>query len=302
MGIERARGNGLTIAYEALGDPADPPLILVAGLGRQLIGWPDGFLRALIDRGHFVVRFDNRDVGESTHLHDVPQPDLRASLAGDASSAPYSLSDMAADAAGLLDALGIDSAHLAGASLGGMIAQTVAIEHPDRVRSLTSIMSTTGERSAAQATPEALAVLFQPPARSREEAVDRAVAGARVIGSPGFPMDEEAIRDVAARAFDRGYDPRGIARQLAAVQASGDRTEALRALRVPTLVIHGEEDPLIPATGGRATAAAIEGAELLTIPGMGHDLPGGVWTRIADAIAGLVARAERERAAAGAVG
>ena len=302
MGIERARGNGLTIAYETLGDPADPPLVLVAGLGRQLVGWPDGFLRALVERGHFVVRFDNRDVGESTHLSDGPQPDLRACLAGDTSSAPYSLSDMAADVAGLLEALGIESAHLAGVSLGGMIAQTVAIEHPERVRSLTSIMSTTGDRSLPQATPEATAVLFQPPSRSREEAMDRAVAGARVIGSPGFPMDEAAIRDVAGRAWDRGYDPGGIARQIAAVQASGERTEALRALRVPALVIHGESDPLIRVEGGRATAAAIEGAELVTIAGMGHDLPRGVWDRIADAIAALVARVERERVAAGAVG
>src|SRR5437763_2146666 len=302
MGVERGHANGLTIAYETLGDPAEPPLVLVAGLGRQLIGWPDGFLRALVERGHHVVRFDNRDVGESTHLSDGPQPDLHACLAGDASSAPYSLSDMAADTAGLLAALGIESAHLAGVSLGGMIAQTAAIEYPERVRSLTSIMSTSGERSLPQATPEAVEVLFQRPSRTREEAMDRAVSGARVIGSPAFPMDEAAVRDGAAGAGDRGYDPRGTARQLAAVAASGNRSEALRALRVPTLVIHGEEDPLIRVEGGRATAVAIEGAELVTIAGMGHDLPRGVWARIADAIAALVARVERERVAAGAVG
>jgi pimeloyl-ACP methyl ester carboxylesterase len=302
MGIERVQANGVTIAYETLGDPAEVPLVLVAGLGRQLIGWPDGFLRALVERGHFVIRFDNRDVGESSHLSDGPQPDLRACLTGDASSAPYSLSDMAADTAGLLDALGIESAHLAGASLGGMIAQTVAIEHRERVRSLTSIMSTTGDRSLPQATPKAVEVLFQPPSWTRDEAMDRAVAGARVIGSPGFPMDEAAVRDGAGRAWDRGYDPRGIARQLAAVAASGDRTEALRPLRVSTLVIHGEEDPLIRVEAGRATAAAIEGAELVTIAGMGHDLPRGVWDRIADAIASLVGRVERERVAAGTVG
>jgi pimeloyl-ACP methyl ester carboxylesterase len=294
MAIERARANGLTIAYEALGDPAGRPLLLVAGLGRQLIGWHDEFCDALADRGHLVVRFDNRDVGESTHLDDVPLPDLRACIAGDASSAPYSLADMAADAAALLDVLEIESAHVVGASLGGMIAQTLAFEHPGRVRSLTSIMSTTGERAAAEATAEATEVLFQSPARSREEAIERALEGARVIGSPGFPIDEDWIRERAGRAFDRCYDPSGVARQLAAVYASGDRTEALRAVRVPTLVIHGEEDPLIPVGGGRATAAAIAGAELLTIPGMGHDLPRDLWPRIADRVAALTERAERD--------
>jgi pimeloyl-ACP methyl ester carboxylesterase len=298
MAVELAQAGGLTIAYESLGDPAARPLLLVAGLGRQLVGWHDGFCAALAERGLRVVRFDNRDVGESTHLHDGPQPDLRACLAGDASSAPYTLSDMAADAAGLLDALELESAHILGTSLGGMIAQTLAIEHPERVRSLTSVMSTTGERSVGQATDEGREMLFQSPVRNREEAVEAALASARVLGSPAFPLDEDWVRWRAGRSFDRGYDPRGIARQLAAVVASGDRTEALRALRVPTLVIHGEQDPLIGVSGGRATAAAIEGADLHVIDGMGHDLPRGLWAEIADRVSALVERAERERVAA----
>ena len=299
MGIEFARANGITLAYEALGDATAPPVVLVMGLSRQMIGWPDEFCRALVDRGHFVVRFDNRDVGESTHLHEAGMPHLQECLAGDTSSAPYSLSDMADDLAGLLDAVDLDSAHLAGASLGGMVAQTAAVRHPERLRSLTSIMSTTGARSVSQATPEAAAVLFQPPVQSQAEAMDRAVAVSHVIGSPGFPHDEALIRATAGRAYDRGYDPPGVARQLAAVYASGDRTASLRSVRAPTLVIHGEDDPLIPVAAGRATAAAIDGSELVIVPGMGHDLPRGVWELLVDHIAALVARVEHDRVPAG---
>ena len=299
MSEQSARVGEVDLAYETFGDEGKPALLLVMGLGTQMLGWDEEFCELLASRGFFVVRFDNRDVGESSHLHEVRQPDLGACLSGDTSSAPYTLSDMAADVAGLLDALELESAHIAGASLGGMIAQTVAIEHPERVRSLTSIMSTSGERGAAEATPEATAILFQPPARTREETIDRAVEGARVIGSPAFPFDEERVRDVAGRAFDRGHDPPGIARQLAAVYASGDRTGALRRLRVPTLVLHGEDDPLISVGGGRATAAAIDGAELVTIEGWGHDLPRELWQEIADRIAAQIARAERERVPAG---
>src|SRR5436305_3440524 len=200
MSVEIARAVGparIDIAYERFGDRGAPPVLLVMGLATQMLGWPDEFCAALAARGLHVVRFDNRDIGLSTHLDDAPAPDLIAAFSGDTSSASYTLSDMAGDTVGLLDALGLQSAHIVGASMGGMIAQTVAIEHPDRVRSLTSIMSTTGERSLPQATPEAVEVLFQPPSRSREEAMDRAVAGARVIGSPAFPMDEAAVRDVA---------------------------------------------------------------------------------------------------------
>lgn len=298
MRIERAKANGIELAYETFGERDAPPLLLIAGLGAQLINFPEGFCRELADRGHFAVRFDNRDAGESTHLDDAGKPDLRAILAeGDTSTAPYALTDMAADAVGLLDALGIDSVHLVGVSMGGMIAQTVAAHHPERVRSLTSIMSTTGERSVSQSTPEAAAVLTSPPSRTREEAIERAPEIGRVLGSPGFPLDEEALRERAALAWDRGVNPAGFARQLGAIYRSGDRTEMLRSLGVPTLVIHGEDDPLIPIAGGRATAVAVAGAELVTIPGMGHDLPRGAWPLLIDAIAAHVGRVERDRAA-----
>jgi pimeloyl-ACP methyl ester carboxylesterase len=263
-----------------------------------MISWPEDFCEELARRGHHVVRFDNRDVGESTHLHEAGKVDVTAVLRGDTSTAPYTLSDMADDAAGLLDALEIDAAHVVGASMGGMIAQTFALEHTDRVRSLTSIMSTTGDPSLPQATPEAMAVLLQPSAGSREELVSRAVETYRVLGSPGFEIDEDYLRERAGRSWDRGYDPPGFGRQLAAIYASGNRTERLRTLRVPALVVHGADDPLIRPAAGRATAGAIDGAELVVIDGMGHDLPRGAWPRIVDAIAALVERVERERVTA----
>jgi pimeloyl-ACP methyl ester carboxylesterase len=292
-GIQRAEvGGGIEIAYQTFGDRSDPPVLLVMGLATQMLGWPLGFVNALVERRHFVVRFDNRDIGLSTHLHDAPAPDVLAALAGDTSSASYSLSDMAADTAGLIDALGLESAHVVGASMGGMIAQTLAIGHPDRVRSLTSIMSTTGHRSVGQASKTALAVLLAPPARSRDEAVERLVNTYRVIGSPGFEFDETALRERAALSYDRGYDPAGVARQLLAIHASGDRTPSLRTLRIPSLVLHGAEDPLIHVSGGRATAGAIPDAQLVVVDGMGHDLPRELWPLLMGHIAGLVERAE----------
>jgi pimeloyl-ACP methyl ester carboxylesterase len=205
---------------------------------------------------------------------------------------------MAADTAGLLGALGIESAHVVGASMGGMIAQTMAIEHPARLRSLTSIMSTTGNAEVSQPSPEAGQVLLAPPAKTREEVLERAVATSRVIGSPGFELDEAEVRERAGLAFDRAYDPPGLARQLLAVWASGDRTERLAAVRAPTLVIHGAQDPLTPLAAGRATAAAIPGARLEVIDGMGHDLPRELWPRIVDLISGHVQQAERALATA----
>jgi pimeloyl-ACP methyl ester carboxylesterase len=295
MSVEISRGagpSGIDIAYEQFGDPGAPPVLLVMGLATQMLGWPDEFCSALVARGLRVIRFDNRDVGLSTHLRDARPPDMMAALSGDASSATYSLSDMAADTVGLLDGLGLASAHIVGASMGGMIAQTIVIERPDRVRSLTSIMSTTGDTAVGQPRPEALGALMTAPATSRQEAEDRTVAIFRVIGSPGFELDEAELRERAGLAYDRADDPLGVGRQLVAIVASGDRTASLRSVTVPTLVLHGAEDPLVEVSGGRATAEAIRGAELVVFDGMGHDLPRGLWPAVTERIYDLVQRAE----------
>jgi pimeloyl-ACP methyl ester carboxylesterase len=288
----RVGPSGIDVAYERFGDPSAPPVLLIMGLATQMLGWPDGFCTMLVERGLQVIRFDNRDIGLSTHLHDARQPDLAAAFAGDTSSASYLLSDMAADTAGLLDALELDGAHVVGASMGGMIAQALAIDHPERVRSLTSIMSTTGDHAVGQATEEALGALLAPPARNRSEAMDRTVAVFRAIGSPEFELDEAELRERAGLSFDRSNDPTGVARQLLCIIASPDRTQGLGSLSVPTLVIHGAADPLVDVSGGRATAAAIAGAELVVIEGMGHDLPRALWPRITGAVAELVQRVE----------
>ena len=282
--------NGVTLCYEELGDPDEPTLLLIMGLGGQLIDWPDGFCHQLVDRGLHVVRYDNRDVGLSTHL---PGPvDVFAVLQavgnGTTPDVPYLLSDMAADAVGLLDHLGVSQAHVIGVSLGGMIAQTVALKHRDRITSLTSIMSTPGP-DVAPPTFEALNALLSPPATTVPEAQELSVAKAAVWGSPGL-YDEDEIRDRVRRAWGRHYDPQGTARQFAAILASGDRTSALGSLDLPTLVIHGTADTLIPSGGGDATAAAIPGAELLLVEGMGHDLPRPLWPQLVEAIAKHVAR------------
>jgi pimeloyl-ACP methyl ester carboxylesterase len=270
-------------------------VVLVMGLATQMIGWPDEFCRALAGRGLFVVRFDNRDIGLSTHLHDAGAPDIMAVLGGDTSSVPYALIDLADDTVGLLDALGLDSAHLVGASMGGMIAQLVTIRHPKRVRSLTSIMSTTGDPTVGAPAEAAMGVLLAPPANDRDGAVQRAVDTYRVIGSPGFEFDETGLRERAGLSFDRAHDPAGVARQLAAILTTADRTADLAAVPVPALVVHGSHDTLIDVSGGRATAAAIPGCDLLVVEGMGHDLPREMWPEILDRIGGLIDRAERER-------
>lgn len=285
--------SGIEIAYERLGDPQAPPVLLVMGLALQMHGWPDGFCAELTGRGMQVIRFDNRDCGLSTHFHDAPVPDLAAARRGDLSSVSYDVSDMAADTVGLLDALGLASAHVVGLSLGGAIGQTMAIEHPGRVRSLTSLMSTTGAPGVGRPDPAVLGVLAGPPPANRAEAVERTVRAVRVMGSPGFPHDEAAVRERAARAFDRDYDPLGVARQAVASVASGDRTALLGAVRVPTLVIHGADDPVCDVSGGRATAAAVPGAGLTVFEGMGHDLPRALWPEFASLIAAHVERAER---------
>ncbi|WP_043630201.1 alpha/beta fold hydrolase [Nonomuraea candida] len=265
----RVAANGIHIAYESFGSPSGRPLLLIMGLGAQLIQWDEGLCELLVERGHHVVRFDNRDAGLSTHLHEhgVPAP---------GTPPPYLLDDLADDAAALMDALGWPAAHVVGASMGGMIAQTLAIRHPARVLTLTSIMSTTGP-SVAPPTEAASAVLFRKPAADRRQAMEQAVSTWSVIGSPGYELDREKVAELAGLAYDRCHDPAGVARQLAAIMASGDRTEALAGVRVPTLVVHGEADALVPVAGGRATAAAVPGARLVTYPGMGHDLPRALW-------------------------
>jgi pimeloyl-ACP methyl ester carboxylesterase len=283
MGEQLARIGEVEIAYEEFGNPGDPAMLMIMGLGVQMLGWDEELCGLLAAEGFRVVRFDNRDVGRST-WYEGPVPDWTALAAGDGATATYLLDEMAADALKLLDHLGIDAAHVVGASLGGMIAQTLAIRHPERVLSLTSIMSRTGEPSVGQPHPEALGALFDPPPNDREGIAEWAVRNWRVIGSPGFERDDDAIRERARATFDRGYNPRGVGRQLAAILASGDRTAELQELRLPTLVIHGEDDPLIDVSGGKATAAAIPDAKLILIPGMGHDLPRQLWPRFVEEI------------------
>jgi pimeloyl-ACP methyl ester carboxylesterase len=293
--VARARCNGIELEYEVAGSPADPPVLLVMGLGAQLIAWDDEFVLGLARRGHFVIRFDNRDVGLSTHFDGVPAPAPAAILArrgaGEPLGVPYVLADMADDAAALLEHLELGAAHVVGASLGGMIAQTLAIAHPRRVRSLTSIMSTTGHPGLPTAKPEAMARLTAPVPREREAYIEHSLATQRLFQGSGFPLDEARGRRNAARFFDRAFYPEGVARQIAAVIASGSRREALAKLEVPALVIHGLEDSLVPVEGGLDTHQALSGSELLLIDGMGHALPRGVWPTVIDAIQKHVARA-----------
>jgi pimeloyl-ACP methyl ester carboxylesterase len=282
-----AAANGVSIEYTTTGDPDHPPLLLIMGLGAQLIAWDDDFVDLLARRGFYVIRYDNRDVGRSTWFDDAGVPDMAAIVGGEAPQPVYLLTDMAADAAGLLDVLGIHSAHVLGASMGGMIAQSFAIQYPERVRTLVSIMSTTGDPDVGQPHPEILGGLLEAPPVDRETAIEQSVKMWGVIGSTGFPMDEERIRANAAASYDRAFHPDGTARQMVAILASPDRTPGLAQVRVPTLVIHGESDPLVDPSGGRATAQAIPGASLWTIPGMGHDLPPELFEAIADRVAAL---------------
>ncbi|MCP2270999.1 Pimeloyl-ACP methyl ester carboxylesterase [Actinokineospora diospyrosa] len=284
---------GITVAFERFGDPADPPVLLLMGGGAQMINWPEGFCAELVARGLHVVRFDNRDTGRSSRVENGPEPDLRAAMAGDFSSASYTLSDMAADTVGLVDRLGLERVHLVGASMGGMIAQTVAVEFPQRVLSLTSIMSTTGDPAVGQADLRALGAVGAPPG-TRAEFVRWQVAALRAVSSPGFAFDEAGAAERAGRVFDRGFDLTGMLRQSVAVLASGDRTEKLRGLQLPTVVIHGTEDRMCDVSGGRATAAAIPGAELVLVDGLGHGFPREVWPVFADHVLGVVRIAQRQ--------
>ncbi|MCP9272865.1 alpha/beta fold hydrolase [Mycolicibacterium arenosum] len=283
-------GRGIDLCHDAFGDPADPALVLIAGLGQQKHTWPADLAATLATRGRRVIRFDNRDVGRSTHM-DYPPPNPVAILRGGSHPRQYHLGDMARDTVGLLDALGYADADLVGISMGGMIAQTVAAHFPGRVRTLTSIMSTTGARRIGRPAPSTwLKMATARPPRSRAEAVENAVGMFRHIGSHGYPFDEAAVREKAGIAWDRDPSAAGLARQLAGIFASGDRTSELTAIDVPTLVIHGDRDRMVNPTGGAATARAIPGARLHTITGMGHDLPVGAWTRILDLITEHIAR------------
>ena len=288
-----APANGIELCYQELGDPDGEPLILVMGLATQMIAWDQEFCSLLADRGFRVVRFDNRDVGRSTVLDSAGVPSRIDMLTGRRATAPYLLRDMARDTTGLMDHLEIESAHVAGASMGGMIAQTLAIEFPERMRSAVSIMSTTGSRFVGLPSFKAFSALLAKPPRNRDEMIARTIRTFRVIGSPGYPFDEERVREIAGLSYDRGHSSAGVARQLHAILASGDRTRSLRELSLPATVIHGSQDPLIRPSGGRATARAIPGARLRIIDGMGHDLPRDVWPQVVEEIAATAGRATR---------
>jgi len=290
--------KGVQIEYETFGNASGRPLLLIMGLGGQLIFWDDDLCRDLAGRGHYVIRFDNRDAGLSTKFDEAGVPDLieifGKIMRGEKISAPYTLDDMADDTAGLLDALRIQKAHICGMSMGGMIAQTMAIRHPSRVLSLISIYSTTGNPELPQPKPEVKGLLITPPPKEREECIQYMVRVFKTFAGPGFPVDEEWTRKILARSYDRCFSPPGIARQLVAILAHGNRKPALASVKVPTLVIHGTDDPLVRVEGGKDTASAIPGAQLMLIEGMGHDLPhGGAWPRIAEAIAAHTLKATR---------
>ncbi|MEU3983815.1 alpha/beta hydrolase [Streptomyces sp. NPDC026672] len=285
--------GGIALEYDTLGPVSGEPLLIVQGLGDQMVKWDDGFHQALVHRGFRVIRFDNRDAGLSTHLDEEPVPDWTTALAeaaqGLAPDVPYGLEDMAVDALAVLDALGVTRAHLVGVSMGGMIAQLLAADHPARVLSLTSIMSSTGNPAIPLARPEALAVLIAPtPDPSDEDAyLAHALHVAKTLGSPGYPDDEAGLRARLLKAARRAFAPAGCGRQLAAIATGGDRRDKLKGITAPTLVIHGTDDPLVPIEAGQDTAECISGAELLAIPGMGHNLPAALYEDVADAITTL---------------
>jgi pimeloyl-ACP methyl ester carboxylesterase len=290
--------NGISLCYQTLGRPEDPPLLLVMGLGAQMTVWPDELCLALARSGRYVIRFDNRDVGLSTKTEGEP-PDITDLMAKatdpedglTASDVPYTLSDMAADGVGLLDALGIETAHVVGASMGGMIAQHLAIEQADRIRSVTSVMSTTGNSEVGQPSAAAIIAMMRPPPESREAAIEQGVVIGRIISGPLWV--EADARRRAAESYDRMFHPAGAAFQLAAVMTSGDRTERLAEVQVPFLVIHGRADALVDVSGGVATAEAVPGADLFVLHDMGHDLPRPLLPQITAAVYGLTERVER---------
>lgn len=280
--------NGIQLEYDTFGDKSSSALLLIAGNGTQLLFWDTEFCELLAKTGLFVIRFDNRDAGLSTKFDEAGVPDImaaiKAAMEGEQVAAAYSLDDMADDCVGLLDALHIEKAHICGASMGGMIAQVVAYRHPQRVLSLTSIMSNTGNPHLPQGKPEAIAAVVAPPPTERTAYIEHNMNVWRKIWSPGFPFEEKRARAYLAKSYDRSYYPQGMARQNMAILSHGDRTSSLSSIKAPTLVIHGSGDPLIPVEAGKDTARVIPGANLLIIDGMGHDLPTGAWPEIVAAI------------------
>jgi pimeloyl-ACP methyl ester carboxylesterase len=293
--MNAAKCNGIELAYETFGEPGGRPLLLIMGLAYSMNRWPDPLCRSLAERGQYVIRFDNRDVGLSTHLTEARAPNpvrlVERMLLGERPSVPYLLRDMAADTVGLLDALDLRAAHLVGMSMGGMIAQTMAIEYPDRVLSLVSIMSTTGRANLPQARGQVLAQMMKPIPTEREAAIRYIIDTDRLIAGDYFPAEEERLRDEAMRSYDRHYDPHGVNRQAAAIIASGSRARALRSVKTRALVIHGDRDPLVPIEGGQDTADCIPGARFLCVEGMGHYLARPVWPLLVDAISQHTAEA-----------
>src|SRR6202163_372670 len=292
--MPRASANGIELEYETFGDPGAQPLVLISGLATQMISWHEPFCELLAARGLFVIRFDNRDVGLSSRMESAGPPDIAAAFRGEGQPA-YQLDDMAADVAGLLDSLGIPAAHLVGASMGGFIAQLVAINHPDRVLSLTSIMSGPGGEDEVAATPAGVAVLMVAPPDTREERIEVAMNIHRTLAGAGDQLDDAVERARAERSVDRAYYPLGVGRQLVAIMAAGSRLEVLKHVRVPTLVVHGTDDVLVPIENGRRVAGAVPGARFIEIPGMGHDIPERVWAELADGIEQLAQRSAPTR-------
>lgn len=290
--MARAKANGIEIEYDEFGSPGDPVILLIMGLGMQLIAWREPFCRMLADHGYRVIRYDNRDTGLSSRFGHLRTPAIPTvvfrGLLGMRQKVPYTLTDMAGDAVGLLDALDIERAHMVGVSMGGMIAQILAAKQADRVQSLVSIMSTSGHRSLPRPSREIRDHIFRARSAdaSKEEVVDHAVRTVELIGSPGYPVDEDTVRGHAEEAYRRGYYPDGILRHVAAIVADGSRRARLQSIRLPTLVVHGTDDPLVPVECGRDTAEYIPDARLELIPGMGHNLPEGLYETLTGLIVG----------------
>jgi pimeloyl-ACP methyl ester carboxylesterase len=302
--MPQVQANGIAIEYESFGRESDPAILMIMGFAAQLTMWPVAFCKGLAERGFRVIRFDNRDIGKSTHLANLGTPNVPEAMmkmmSGQPVTAPYQLDDMAKDSVSLLDALGIANAHIVGASMGGMIAQLVAAKHPKHTRSLVSIMSTTGNRSLPQAKPEAMAAITVPPASdSREDRIAAGMKAWRVIGSPGFPATDDELRESVTESVDRvPYDPAGVARQLLAIVAAPPRNDMLKNVTCPALVIHGADDPLVPVEGGKDTAASIPGCKLVIVPGMAHDFTEALVPIYLEHVGGFVTQAERARKAA----